>query len=240
MSCVDCHQISDKTCLHQTYKASQHRTLRRDRCPRSRPADVRLDCRRAPCAPRSRCPDSASPRRSPAQSTTDGTASLRPSTRRPSGTTSPWRRTTWTAKRPRPQRLWKQTLAQPTSPAEAPGPAVLTARWRTHHITTCASDPTPLSNTRDGSPPLRFAVVVWIKVLRNVFCPSHATASPWASTASASGLGMPPHCTRVMHGSRTASSWPLEARFAHASELLVLPDGTVVLPLQLVDLMEAR
>ena len=45
---------------------------------------------------------------------TDGTVSLRPSTRRPSGTTSPWRRTTWTAKRPRPQRLWKQTLAQPT------------------------------------------------------------------------------------------------------------------------------
>ena len=54
------------------------------------------------------------------------------------------------------------------------------------------------------------------------------------------GLGMPPHCPRVMQGCRASSSWPLEARFAHAPELLVLPDGTVVLPLQLVDLMEAR
>lgn len=54
------------------------------------------------------------------------------------------------------------------------------------------------------------------------------------------GLGMPPHCPRVMQGCRTSSSWPLEARFAHAPELLVLPDGTVVLPLQLVDLREAR
>ena len=54
------------------------------------------------------------------------------------------------------------------------------------------------------------------------------------------GLGMPPDCPRVMQGCRASSSWPLEARFAHAPELLVLPDGTVVLPLQLVDLMEAR
>ena len=54
------------------------------------------------------------------------------------------------------------------------------------------------------------------------------------------GLGMPPDCPRVMQGCRASSSWPLEARFAHAPELLVLPDGTVVLPLQLVDLREAR
>ena len=80
---------------------------------------------------------------------------------------------------------------------------------------------------------------VLVKVLRICMCPTRLVPDTDPAVGH-HGLGMPPHCTRVMHGSQTASSWPLEARFAHTPELLVLPDGTVVLPLQLVDLREAR
>ena len=67
-----------------------------------------------------------------------------------------------------------------------------------------------------------------IKVLRicTCMCPTRLVPdSDTDPTVGHHGLGMPPHCTRVMHGSQTASSWPLEARFMHAPELLVLPDG---------------
>ena len=91
----------------------------------------------------------------------------------------------------------------------------------------------------DLTPALIVVTVRSIKVLRICMCPTRLVPDTDPAVGH-HGLGMPPHCTRVMHGSQTASSWPLEARFAHAPELLVLPDGTVVLPLQLVDLREAR